>query len=181
MKIQILDKTKKRKFLNELEKFGLRKVPELLIRTGMERMRAFSGSLTREEIMEIWRLFPIEGVGLYVGKIVSRRKGVGDSEIRLSVDGMHTWKEQLTKRIFVLSEEQEVVWFEGKDVELSEGQLIGSWELGSGFVLVKSADGKDFVGMGKIGVRDEVLGVRTLFGYLPKERRRKVGVIGRNK
>jgi len=119
-------------------------------------------------------MFPIEGIGLYVGKIVGRRKGVGGSEIRLSVDGMHVWKKQLVKKIVVLSEEQEVEWFLGKDIELSEGQLVGSWELGvgSGFVLVKSADGKDFVGMGKVGNDGKVL-----FGYLPKERRRRSSVV----
>jgi NOL1/NOP2/fmu family ribosome biogenesis protein len=165
MKIQILDKTKKRKFLSGLAEFGLKKVSELLVRSGKERVRAFSGSLSREEIMEIWRLFPIEGIGLYVGKEFVNRNGT--REVRLSVDGMHVWKEQLIKKVFVLSKEQEKDWFEGKDVEISEGQ--NDYE---GFVLVKSADGKDFVGMGKIGGEGKIL-----FGYLPKERRRRSNVV----
>lgn len=53
--------------------------------------------------MEIWRLLPIEGVGLYVGKDMINRSGVRD--VRLSLDGMHIWKEQLTERIFILTEE----------------------------------------------------------------------------
>jgi len=167
MKIQILDKTKK-KFLKELEVFGLQKIEETLVRSGKERIRAFSGDLSRGEIMEIWRLFPIEGVGLYVGKEFVNRNGT--REVRLSVDGMHVWKEQLTDKIFVLSEEQESDWFEGKDIKLYN-------DIRKGFVLVKSVDGKDFVGMGKLGVRDKVLGVSVLYNYLPKERRRKVGVV----
>ena len=172
MKIQVLDRAKKKKFLSGLAEFGLGKISELLVRTGKERIRAFSGSLSRGEIMEIWRMFPIEGVGLYVGKEFVNRNGT--REVRLSVDGMHAWKEKLTDRIFVLTEEQEADWFAGKDIELSEGQLVGSWELGvgSGFVLVKSADGKDFVGMGKVGNDGKVL-----FGYLPKERRRRSSVV----
>jgi len=42
----------------------------------------------------------------------------------------------------------------------------------NGFASVKSADGKDFVGMGKIG--DDG---KTLFSFLPKERRRKENTI----
>ena len=170
MKIQVLDRAKKKKFLSGLEEFGLRKIPELLVRTGKERVRAFSGSLSREEIMEIWRMFPIEGVGLYVGKEFVNRNGT--REVRLSVDGMHAWKEKLTDKIFVLNEEQEEDWFEGRDVKLDKEQC--DYE---GFVLVKSADERDFVGMGKLGIRNQKSGVRILFGYLPKERRRRVGTL----
>jgi len=172
MKIQVLDRAKKKKFISELAEFGLGKISETLVRTGKERIRAFSGDLDRGEIMEIWRMFPIEGVGLYVGKEFMNRSGV--REVRLSVDGMHAWKSQLNERIFVLSEEQEEKWFLGQDIELKDCNIDG------GFVLVKSADGKDFVGMGKIGsIRYESNGVKsqTLFGYLPKERRRKSSMI----
>ncbi|MEA3329468.1 MAG: hypothetical protein U9Q06_01875 [Nanoarchaeota archaeon] len=163
MKIQILDRAKKKKFIAGLEDFGMKKISELLIKTGKERVRAYSGSLSNEEIMEIWRLLPIEGVGLYVGKDMVNRSGV--REVRLSLDGMHVWKEQLTKRVFVLTEEQEKDWFSGKDVELVEEQV---GKVGDGFVSMKSADGKDFVGMGKIGSEGKIL-----YNFLPKERRRK--------
>jgi len=161
MKIQIMDRAKKKKFIAGLSDLGMEKIPELLVRSGKERMRAYSGDLSTEQIMEIWRLLPIEGVGLYVGKDMVNRNGV--REIRLSLDGMHVWKKQLTKRILVLNEEQEGNWFLGKNIELSDEQAEG---ISNGFVSVKSADGKDFVGMGKIGGK-------TLFGFLPKERRRR--------
>jgi len=167
MKIQILDRTKKKKFIEGLEELGMKKILELLIRTGTERIRAYSGNLSNEEIMEIWRLLPIEGIGLYVGKEIMDRSGV--REVRLSLDGMHLWKEQLTERVIVLTEEQEEEWFKGKDVELNETQ-VGL--ISEGFVSVKSADGKDFVGTAKIGN-----GGKTLFGFLPKERRRKSQII----
>jgi len=170
MKIQIMDRAKKKKFIAGLSDLGMEKIPELLVRSGKERMRAYSGDLSTEQIMEIWRLLPIEGVGLYVGKDMVNRNGV--REIRLSLDGMHIWKKQLTKRILTLNEEQEKNWFLGKNIELSprddpagpnDEQAEG---ISNGFVSVKSADGKDFVGMGKIGGE-------TLFGFLPKERRRR--------
>jgi NOL1/NOP2/fmu family ribosome biogenesis protein len=160
MKIQILDRAKKKKFLSGVSDLGMKKIPELLIRSGKERIRAYSGDLSCEQIMEIWRLLPIEGIGLYVGKDMMNRNGV--REFRLSLDGMHVWKEQLTERVIELSDEQELLWFAGKDIELSEEQE----KIGDGFASVKA--GEDFVGMGKVGDSG-----KTLFSFLPKERRRK--------
>ena len=158
MKIHLLDKAKKKKFIAGVEGFGLAKIPELLVRSGKERIRAYSGGLSTEEIMEIWRLLPIEGVGLYVGKDMVNRNGV--REVRLSLDGLHLWKEQISGRVLVLSEKQEEEWFAGKNVD-------GEFEM-EGFVAVKSSDGKDFIGTGKVGSDGKVL-----FNFLPKERRRK--------
>ena len=161
MKIQIMDKAKKKKFIAGLDSLGMKKIPELLIKSGKERIRAYSGDLSTEQIMEIWRLLPIEGIGLYVGKDMINRNGV--HEIRLSLDGMHVWKNQLTERILILNGNQEIDWFLGKDVDLNESQ-----EMENGFVSVKSSDEKDFIGVGKIG--DDG---KTLFSFLPKERRRR--------
>ena len=93
MKIQILDRAKKKKFIAELADFGMRKIPELLIRSGKERIRAYSGDLSKDQIMDLWRILPIEGIGLYVGKDMMNRNGV--HEVRLSLDGMHNWRSQL--------------------------------------------------------------------------------------
>lgn len=159
MKINVLSRAKKKKFIEGLSNLGIKKIPQILVRSGKERIRAFSGNLDREQIMDIWRLLPIEGVGLYVGKDVVNRNGV--REVRLSLDGMHVWKEQLTKRVLFLTEEQEVDWFLGRNIELNEEQ-----KMKEGFVNVKA--GEDFVGIGKVGAdRDK------LFSFLPKERRRK--------
>ena len=48
--IQILDNPKKKKFIEKIEYLGIEKVPYLLIQTGKERIRAYSGSFHREEI-----------------------------------------------------------------------------------------------------------------------------------
>jgi len=173
MKITILDKAKKKKFIAGLTNLGIKKIPQLLIRTGKERVRAYSGNLSKEEIMNLWHVLPFEGIGLYVGKDFISRSGV--REVRLSIDGMHTWKDQLEGNIVVLTEKQEAVWFRGKNIELSAEQTNGM----TGFVSVKSActarctphaagvTSSDFVGVGKIG-NDGIL-----YGFLPKERRRR--------
>ena len=175
MKIDVLSRGKKKKFVEGLSSLGIKKIPQMLVRSGKERIRAFSGDLDKAAIMDIWHLLPIEGVGLYVGKDMVNRNGV--REVRLSLDGMHAWKDQLevglskgaggraqvAGRIVQLTEEQEKAWFLGRNIELD-----GSQKVEAGFVSVKSADGKDFIGTGKVGADG-----RMLFSFLPKERRRK--------
>lgn len=163
MKIQILDKTKKKKILEELEMFGVEKAPYLFVRSGKERIRAFSGSLSNEEVMEVWRNFPIEGVGLYFAREIIDKNGV--REVKLSLDGLHLLQKQINDRILVLSEEQEKKWFEGKNVEFLEEE--GGEIDFDGYVALKSSDEKDFIGIGKIS-KDK----KVLYNFLPKERRR---------
>jgi NOL1/NOP2/fmu family ribosome biogenesis protein len=159
MKIDVLSRGKKKKFVEGLDSLGIKKIPQMLVRSGKEKIRAFSGSLDREAIMNIWHLLSIEGIGLYVGKDMVNRNGV--REVRLSLDGMHVWRDQLTERILFLTSEQEAEWFLGRDIELD-----GKQKIEAGFVSVKS--GEDFVGVGKIGADG-----KTLFSFLPRERRRK--------
>ena len=167
MKISLLDKAKKKRIIAEVSDLGLKKIPQLLIKSGAERIRAFSGSLSKEEIMEIWRIAPIEGIGLYVGKErIDKRTGV--REIRLSLDGLHTWKEQIDGNVLVLVKGQEREWFKGEDIDLVEGQF----DKENCFVAVKSEDGKDFIGTGKISSDGKVL-----HSFLPKERRRKEAIM----
>jgi len=164
MRIQIIDRAKKKKFIVEVEDLGMKKIPQLLVRSGKERIRAYSGDLSKDQIMDFWKIFPIEGVGLYVGKDMMNRNGV--HEVRLSLDGMHTWKEQLTERVIELTAEQEDAWFTGKNIESDSG-----FGFDAGFVSVKG--GEDFVGMGKVSGDGKLL-----LNFLPKERRRKSQVIG---
>ena len=71
MKIQILDKTKKKKLISGLEEFGINKIQELLIRTGKERIRAYSGNLSKEEIKIVQIL---ENESLQFDEIVRKLK-----------------------------------------------------------------------------------------------------------
>ncbi len=166
MKIEILNKAKKKKLLQNTQEFGIAKIPELLIRTGRERIRAFSGSLSTEEIYDLWRILPIEGIGLYVAKDAINKKS-GEHETRISLDGLHAWQKQIDKKIIILSTEQEIDWFKGKNIELTEKQQ-NTLKENKGFFTIKSADKKDFIGMGKLGD-----GGKTIYSFLPKERRRK--------
>jgi NOL1/NOP2/fmu family ribosome biogenesis protein len=165
MRIQILDKTKKKKFIEGAKNLGLKKIPELLIRAGKEKIRAYSGNLSKEEIMVLWRILPVEGIGVYVGKENIDRSGVRN--VRLSIEGLHVWKDQITYDRITLTKEQETKWFLGQDIELTQEQ-IKSFGDKKNFIAIESFDKKDFIGTAKIGNQG-----KTLFGFLPKERRRK--------
>lgn len=156
MKIDILDKTKKRKFTEKVEYLGIEKIHGLLIRTGTERVRTFSGSLSVDEIIRLYSEMRIEGIGLYLGK------EQGD-EVRLSLDALHMLKNQITKNVIEISELQEKEWFLGHDIHLSEEQKQEYKEF-VGFVAVKA--GIDFIGTGKI-YSDK----SAVSNFLPKERR----------
>ena len=163
MKITILDKSKKKKFIAGVEQLGVKKIRELLVRSGKERIRAYSGNLSNEEIMALWSILPIEGVGLYVGKDMVNRSGV--REVRLSIDGLHTWQDQISGNILKLTPEQEIEWFKGKGIELDDGQIgLGL----KGFVAVQSSEDDDLIGTGKVSADG-----KNVVGFLPKERRSK--------
>ena len=161
MKIEILDSTKKKRFLEGVSYLGDFKMRELFFRTGKETVRIYSGSLSNDEILKIWQTFPIEGIGLYFGKEFIDKHGKKES--RLSLDALHLLKDNIKKNILVLNSEQEKLWFLGKDLELNEEQK----NLFKGeFVAV--SNGKDFIGTGKIS-QDGILK-----SFLPKERRIRV-------
>lgn len=155
MKIQIYDKTKKRKFIEKLENLGIKNIPGLLVKTGSERIRVFSGSLSNDEIWKIWRMFPVEGIGLYLGKELA------DGNVRLSLDALHLLKSQINKRIIKLNKEQTEKWFKGNDVDVNDEQIN---DIENGFVAVKYKD--DFIGTGNLNKN-----MRVVYCFLPKERR----------
>jgi NOL1/NOP2/fmu family ribosome biogenesis protein len=137
------------------------------MKSGKERVMAFSGAFSKDELLSLWKLLPIEGVGLYLGKEFIDNHG--RRETRLSIDALHVLKEQITKNVIKLSEEQEEEWFKGRNVELNDIQKEQiKKENIKDFVAVKSFKDEDFIGTGKVS-QDASL----LFGFLPKERRVK--------
>lgn len=160
MKIFPLDKTKRKGFLEEVSYLGDFKTNLLFLQTGTEKLRAFSGSLANEELMAFWRMFPIEGVGLYLGKISVDRSG--KKEARLSLDALHHFKDQITKNILEVNEEQAKDWFLGKTIQLNEEQKEKYKDVRN-FVAVKFEE--DFIGTGRIAENGVVM------NFLPKERR----------
>jgi len=71
----LLKRAEKEKILAKLrEQFGIEELNYLLIKQGKERIRAFSGSLSREELEKLGESVNIETLGTYLGDTLWRKK-----------------------------------------------------------------------------------------------------------
>ena len=141
--------SEKKDIIKELnEQFGISELPYLLIESGKEKIRAFSGSLSKEEIIEVGSMANVEGVGIYLLK-------KEDTGIRPSFDALMLLKEQINKNILDIDDKQLELWIRGKDLELN---------IPAGVYAIRNNN--DFFGCGKSNGK-------ILFNYVPKERRLK--------
>ena len=160
MKVDILDSHKKKDFLKEVSYLGEMKTNLLFISTGSESVRVYSGHLHVDDILRIWRHFPVEGIGLYFGKKIIDKHG--RKEARLSLDALHLMKDQITTNIVEINQEQVDKWFRGNNFELTPEQKAKHKGY-TGYVAVKFKD--DLVGTAKLTEQG------ILLSFLPKERR----------
>jgi NOL1/NOP2/fmu family ribosome biogenesis protein len=150
--IKFLNKNEKEKLLKKLnEQFGIEEIPFQIAHLGKERIVLFSGYSSEEEIFQIDDVARIEGVGIYFAKIDEK---TGD--IRLSIEGTQLLKEQITKNIFELTEEQAEQWMMGQELNISTGK--------KGFLVMKFKN--DFLGTGKASEN-------KIGNFVPKSRRLK--------
>ncbi len=139
----------KKQILKELnETFGIEELPYLFIESGKEKIRAFSGSLSKEEILGIARLTRVEGVGIYFLK----KEITG---IRMSFEAVQLLKNQITKNILDLTDEQANSWIKGNDLAVKTP--AGVYVMRNNGLLL---------GCGKSNGE-------VIFNYVPKERRLK--------
>ncbi|MDP1695467.1 MAG: hypothetical protein Q8L29_00980 [archaeon] len=148
MNTKFIKSNEKREIISQLnEQFGIEELPYLLIESGKERIRAFSGSLSKEEIMQIGDLTRVEVVGLYLIK--------KEHDLRLSLDAATILKNQITKNILEINDEQFYKWIRGYDLQVESPQ---------GTYVIKYKN--DFIGCGKSNGK-------IIFNYVPKDRRIK--------
>lgn len=146
IQINFIRSSEKRKILEELEKqFGIKELPFLLIKSGNEKIRGFSGSLSKEEIEEIRSLINVEIIGQYLMK--------EEHDYRLSFDSAILLKDKITKNVLEINAEQFKLWIRGHDLEIKVPQ--GTY--------IISHNG-DIFGCGKSNGE-------KLFNYVPKDRR----------
>lgn len=146
MNLTFLNNKERKQLQEKLEKFGILELPRHLIQTGKEKIRAFSGEITGQEINNLWENFRIEGIGLNI-------LNISDEEPRITLDGLHILSP--SKKIIELTKEQALDWFKGKDLQI---------ETEKGFIIL-SYNG-DLIGMGKSNGQ-------AIYNYMPKERRIK--------
>lgn len=146
MNAKLLQSPEKKKILEELKHlFGIENLPYLLIRTGNEKIRAYSGSLSKDEIMELSRLVNIEIIGVYFLK--------EEGDLRLSLDATQILKSQITKSIIDIDDKDFNLWIRGQDIDIKTD---------SGVKVIRYKD--NFIGCGKSNGQ-------KIFNYIPKERR----------
>ncbi len=157
MKVKFIKSNEKRRIVERLkESFGISEIPGILIETGKEKMRGFSGSMTREEIKELGEIANVEIVGLYLFKIE-------EAGFRLSLDGTHFFADQIDKGIIELNESELESWMSGADLVIGDLEFKPKNPGDFGGVVILKHE-SDFIGCG-------LSNGEKIFNYVPKERR----------
>jgi NOL1/NOP2/fmu family ribosome biogenesis protein len=150
-------KTEKKEILKQLEYYGIDKLDYLLISTGKEKIRGYSGILSTDEIIELDKQIRIEIIGLY---LLHNYK----DELRLSIDAITLLKNKITKNILRVNESQAKELFKGQDIPLTKEDKENLKNETKGFKVLEFKG--DLIGTAKL-TEDRII------NYLPKERRRK--------
>jgi len=158
MEYKFLNNNQTEKILEKLEYYGIKNVNLKLVKPGKEKIRGYSGNLTEREINWINKIAQTNTLGLYLFHEY-------ENEIRLSIEAIHIFKEQITKNILEINDTQFNEWFNGQDLFLSDSEKEKLSQEEKGFKVIKYKN--DFIGAGKF-IGDRIV------NYLPKERRRKI-------
>ncbi len=149
MKIEFIKSSEEKQITKELEKtYGITDTKNTLIRTGRERIRAYSGILTKQEIRELSAITNIEIIGMY---IINTK----DKDYRLSFDAVSLLKDKINKSIIKINKDQKESWIRGNILEIKTQK---------GVVVIQYED--DLIGIGKSNGQ-------KIFNYIPKERKIK--------
>jgi len=139
--------SEKKKIIKQLnEQYGISELPYLLLQFGKEKIRIYSGNLSKEELITLDKQLKIENIGLYAMKTER-------DQLRLTLDGIQILKDQITKNILEVNDEQTQDWFRGKDLDIKSD---------NNFKILKNQE--DFIGCGK-STEERII------NFLPKERR----------
>ncbi len=149
--LKILNTNEKKEIENKLKaQFGIKSIPGILLKRGAERIFLYQGEFTKQEIKKLdYIKINVERVGVYFCKFQN-------NEIRLSIEGAQILKNQITKNIFELDEEQAEAWMKGNELNVKTGV--------KGFMIMKYKE--DFLGCGKASEE-------KITNFIPKNRRLK--------
>ncbi len=148
--INFFNSKENKAFLEQLkEQFGITKLPGRVTKIGKEKIFLFAGNLEEDKIMKMQKLIPIERIGIYLAKEFER-------EYRLSIEGTQILKDQITKNVIELNEEQKETWMMGHELLMKTDK--------KGFVIIKYKE--DMLGTGKASEE-------KIANFIPKSRRLK--------
>lgn len=144
--IAFLSSSEKKKLLNEMEeRFGWKIKDCMFLQAGRERIRAFTGTLSREELNLLSEFARVEFAGAYF----VRQEPFG---LRLSFDMTQLFAEEFSQNVIDLTPEEFTQWMHGES-------LIK--DVADGFYVVRH--GSDFLG-------STFVKKGKLYNYVPKER-----------
>jgi len=117
MTLKILTKQETQEVLEKLnEQFGITQLNGILLTYNYEKIFLYRGSFTEEQIKKIEKIAPIERIGVYLAKFIEEKSG--NKKLRLSIEGSQIFREQISKNIFDLNEEQMNEWLKGNEINI---------------------------------------------------------------
>ena len=144
-----LKNSQKKKIIEKLDQqFGISTLPYLFLQFGKDKIRIYSGNLSRQDLIDLDRKLRIENVGLYFCRIQ-------EDGIRLTIDGIQLVKDQIKKNILEINNEEANQWLMGNDIYIKTEK---------GFKIIKNNE--EFIGCGKSTGE-------KISNFIPKERRIK--------
>ena len=147
--MKIINSSEKKEILEKLNyQFGIKNLPYLLIRFGQDKIRLYSGNLSKDDIKNLDKNTKIDNIGLYFAKIQN-------DGIRLTIDGVQLIKNEITKNILEINDETAIKWLRGNDLDIKTDKS---------FKIIKNNN--EFLGCGK-STEDKIT------NFVPKERRIK--------
>ena len=147
--MKTLSSSRKKKIIQQLkDQFGITSLPYLFLQFGKDKIRVYSGNLSKENLNNLDKNTRIENMGLYFARIQP-------DGIRLTIDGIQLVKDQITKNIMEINNNQAKDWFKGNDLDIKAE---------SAFKILKNNN--EFIGCGK-STGDRIT------NFVPKERRIK--------
>lgn len=158
MSFRFIKSSEKKEILSKLdEELGIKRLNYLLIESSNEKIRGFSGTLSREEIIKLSELTNIEGIGAYLIKIEENRLW------RLSHDATQLLKNDIKKNIISVNDEEAEKWLKGENIRVENME---------GIVVVQNRGINIGCGIAKSNI---------ILNHVPKERRLREGAVTSNK
>jgi NOL1/NOP2/fmu family ribosome biogenesis protein len=147
--MKILNLKDKKELLERLEKqYGITSLPGDILKFGEDKYKLFSGKISSDKLLILDKELRIENAGLYFAK--NEPDG-----IRLTLDGLQILKDQITKNILDLNDNDAKEWLKGNEIYIKAEK---------GFKVLKN--NSELIGCGKATGE-------KIANFMPKERRVK--------
>ncbi len=131
------------------EQYGISELKGIMFETSKEKIRLFTGNLTRDEINRLIYNIRAELIGIYLGK---REK----DGIRLGFDALQLFKDVINRNVIEIDKENAKRWLNGEDIEVEMK--------GEGKFVIVGCD-NNLIGCGKLNFEG------VIKNYVPMERR----------